>query len=132
MQVGTKKASSVKKDTGTDAPRGKYARTGYVSPIDATLEVIGGKYKVAILFHLKDGLRRFGELRRLVRTATQRMLTNLRELESDGLITRKIFAEIPPRVEYSLSGEGKSLLPVLEEMCEWGKRRMARRSQPRR
>ena len=120
MQVGTKKASSVKKDTVTDDPRGKYARTGYVSPIDATLEVIGGKYKVAILFHLKDGLRRFGELRRLVRTATQRMLTNqLRELESDGLITRKIFAEIPPRVEYSLTDRGRELCEAMSPLLTW-------------
>ena len=122
-------ARSVKKDTYTALPftgRGKYARTGYVSPIDATLEVIGGKYKVAILFHLKDGARRFGELRRLVPTATQRMLTTqLRQLERDALITRKVFAEVPPRVNYALSAEGKSLLPILTAMCEWGNRRIA-------
>jgi DNA-binding HxlR family transcriptional regulator len=122
---------SIKNDTDHAAPstaRGKYARTGYVSPIDATLEVIGGKYKVAVLFHLKDGVRRFGELRRLVPTATQRMLTTqLRELERDALITRKVFAEVPPRVDYALSAEGKSLLPILTAMCEWGKRRIKTR-----
>jgi len=94
---------------------------------NATLEVIGGKYKVAVLFHLKDGARRFGELRRLVPTATQRMLTTqLRELERDALITRKVFAEVPPRVDYAPSAEGKSLLPILTAMCEWGKRRIKR------
>ena len=125
---------SIKKDThtmGPSAARGKYARTGYVSPIDATLEVIGGKYKVAALFHLKNGARRFGELRRLVPTATQRMLTTqLRELERDALITRKVFAEVPPRVDYALSAEGKSLLPILTAMCEWGKRRIKRGKKP--
>ena len=120
MQVGTKKASSIQKDTKADDPRGKYARTGYVSPIDATLEVIGGKYKVAILFHLKDGLRRFGELRRLVRTATQRMLTNqLRELESDGLITRTVFPTVPPRVDYELTALGHSLLAPVSALADW-------------
>jgi DNA-binding HxlR family transcriptional regulator len=125
---------SIKNDTGhagPSTPRGKYARTGYVSPIDATLELIGGKYKVALLFHLKDGARRFGELRRLVPTATQRMLTTqLRELERDALITRKVFAEVPPRVNYALSAEGKSLLPILTAMCEWGKRRIKRGKTP--
>ena len=106
--------------------RGKYARTGYTSPIDATLEVIGGKYKVAILYHLCKGVQRFGELRRLVPTATQRMLTNqLRELESDHLIHRQVFAEIPPKVEYSLTPHGKTLIPVLQALCNWGKARMA-------
>ena len=125
---------SIKNDTdhaGPSTARGKYARTGYVSPIDATLEVIGGKYKVAALFHLKNGARRFGELRRLVPTATQRMLTTqLRELERDALITRKVFAEVPPRVDYALSAEGKSLLPILTAMCEWGKRRIKRGKKP--
>ena len=133
-QVGTIMARSIKNDTdhaGPSTARGKYARTGYVSPIDATLEVIGGKYKVAVLFHLKDGARRFGELRRLVPTATQRMLTTqLRELERDALITRKVFAEVPPRVDYALSAEGKSLLPILTAMCEWGKRRIKRGKKP--
>jgi DNA-binding HxlR family transcriptional regulator len=133
-QVGTIVTRSIKNDTdhaGPSTARGKYARTGYVSPIDATLEVIGGKYKVAVLFHLKDGARRFGELRRLVPTATQRMLTTqLRELERDALITRKVFAEVPPRVDYALSAEGKSLLPILTAMCEWGKRRIKRGKKP--
>jgi DNA-binding HxlR family transcriptional regulator len=101
---------SIKKDTCTAGP-----------------SVARGKYKEAILFHLKDGARRFGELRRLVPTATQRMLTTqLRELERDALITRKVFAEVPPRVNYALSAEGKSLLPILTAMCEWGKRRINR------
>ncbi len=107
------------------APKGKYARTGYVSPIDAALEVIGGKYKVAILYHLRESVLRFGELRRLLPSATQRMLTKqLRDLERDGMISRKVFRQVPPRVDYSLTKEGESIVPILEELCEWGKRRM--------
>ncbi|MEJ0001053.1 MAG: helix-turn-helix domain-containing protein [Verrucomicrobiota bacterium] len=106
--------------------RGKYFHSGYTSPIDATLEVIGGKYKVAILYHLCKGARRFGELRRLVPSATQRMLTNqLRELEGDQLIHRRVFAEVPPRVEYSLTPLGKTLIPALQALCNWGKSRIA-------
>src|SRR5271167_5203884 len=126
MQVGTKKIYSSEKDT-KPSKIGKYARTGYATPIDATLEVIGGKYKVAILYHLCKGVQRFGELRRLVPLATQRMLTNqLRELESDKLIHRQVFAEVPPRVEYSLTAHGKTLVPVLQALCNWGKLRIAR------
>jgi DNA-binding HxlR family transcriptional regulator len=89
-------------------PQGKYARTGYTSPIDAALQVIGGKYKVAILYHLA----RFGELRRLMPLATSRMLTKqLRELERDGMIRRKVFRQVPPRVDYFLTREGRSLGP---------------------
>jgi DNA-binding HxlR family transcriptional regulator len=114
-----------KKEIGTPG-RGKYSRSGYTSPIDATLEVIGGKYKVAILYHLCQGVQRFGELRRLVPLATQRMLTHqLRELESDKLIHRQVFAEVPPRVEYSLTPYGKTLVPVLQALCNWGKSRIA-------
>src|SRR5260370_42125920 len=106
--------------------RGKYSRTGYTSPIDATLEVIGGKYKVAILYHLCKGAQRFGELRRLVPLATQRMLTNqLRELERDALIRRQVFADEPPKAEYSLTSVGKTLAPVLPSLCDWGKARIA-------
>ena len=112
------------------APQGKYARTGYTSPIDAALEVIGGKYKVAILYHLRASVVRFGQLRRLMPLATARMLTKqLRELERDGLIRRKVFRQVPPRVDYCLSPEGRSLVPILETLCDWGKRRM-RRSMP--
>jgi DNA-binding HxlR family transcriptional regulator len=122
---------SVEKDTN---PRGsrKYARSGYASPIDAMLEVIGGKYKVAVLYHLRNGPLRFSALHRLVPAATQRTITSqLRELEADGLISRKIFRQIPPRVEYALTKAGTSLLPILEAMCEWGKRRMAKRPEKR-
>jgi DNA-binding HxlR family transcriptional regulator len=109
------------------APQGKYARTGYTSPIDAALEVIGGKYKVAILYHLRASVVRFGELRRLLPLATPRMLTkHLRELERDGMIRRKVFRQVPPRVDYFLTEEGRSLVPILEALCEWGKRRMRR------
>jgi DNA-binding HxlR family transcriptional regulator len=127
----TKRASRHKKDTMAmtggqrRTPKGKYARTGYISPIDAALEVIGGKYKVAVLYHLRESAVRFGELRRLVPSATQRMLTKqLRELERDGMIRRKIFRRVPPRVDYSLTKEGRSIVPILDELCEWGKRRI--------
>jgi DNA-binding HxlR family transcriptional regulator len=114
------------KEKESSRKRSKYGRTGYSSPIDATLEVIGGKYKVAILYHLCKGVQRFGELRRLVPLATQRMLTNqLRELERDALIRRQVFAEVPPKVEYSLTSVGKTLAPVLQSLCDWGKARIA-------
>ena len=106
-------------------PKGKYARSGYVSPIDAALEIIGGKYKVAILYYIRESVLRFGELRRLMPLATKRMLTKqLRELERDGMIDRKVFRQVPPRVDYSLTKEGESIVPILEDLCEWGKRRM--------
>src|SRR6266481_7569817 len=106
-------------------PKGKYARTGYLSPIDATLEIIGGKYKVAILYYIRESVLRFGELHRLMPLATKRVLTKqLRELERDGMINRKIFRQVPPRVDYSLTKAGKSIIPILEDLCEWGKRRM--------
>ena len=110
-------------------PKGKYARTGYVSPIDAAIEIIGGKYKVAILYYLRESVLRFGELRRLMPLATKRMLTKqLRELERDGMIDRKVFRQVPPRVDYSLTKEGKSIVPILEDLCEWGKRRMTKKT----
>ena len=110
-------------------PKGKYARTGYVSPIDVALEIIGGKYKVAILYYIRESVLRFGALRRLMPLATKRMLTKqLRELERDGMIDRKVFRQVPPRVDYSLTKEGKSIVPILEDLCEWGKRRMTKKT----
>jgi DNA-binding HxlR family transcriptional regulator len=115
----------VRTDRPRPAPRGKYARSGYTSPIDAALQVIGGKYKVAILYHLRASVMRFGELRRLMPSATARMLTKqLRELERDGMILRKVFRQVPPRVDYFLTRDGRSLVPILEALCEWGKRRI--------
>jgi DNA-binding HxlR family transcriptional regulator len=90
-------------------------------PVEVTLLVIGGRWKALILWHLQEGVRRFGELRRLIPEATQKMLTQqLRELEADGLIHRKIFPVVPPRVEYSVTDSGKSLKPILKAMCDWG------------
>ena len=111
---------------------GKYAFTGYASPIDAALEVIGGKFKVSILYHLRSGTLRFGELRKHIPLFTQRMLTKqLCELEQDGLVDRKVYPEVPPRVEYSLTETGRTFIPILQALCNWGKKRIAEAEQKR-
>lgn len=90
-------------------------------PVEATLELIGGKYKALILWHLSEGKLRFSELKKLVSNATAKMLTQqLRELETSNLIHREVFPVIPPKVEYSLTETGESLIPVLIAMRDWG------------
>lgn len=91
-------------------------------PVEATLELIGGKYKALILWHLSEGKLRFSDLRRVI-TATPKMLTQqLRELEAQNLIHREVYPVIPPKVEYSLTDTGRSLMPILVAMGEWGVR----------
>lgn len=90
-------------------------------PVGVVLRILGGKWKLSILCALIDGTKRFNELRRLNPGVTQRMLTNqLRELESDLVITRKIYAEVPPKVEYSLTDIGRKLEPILQQLEKWG------------
>ena len=90
-------------------------------PVEATLELIGGKYKALILWHLAENKLRFNELRKAITSATPKMLTQqLRELESQHLIHREVFPVIPPKVEYSLTETGRSLMPILVAMRDWG------------
>ena len=90
-------------------------------PVEATLDLIGGKYKALILWHLSEKKLRFSELRKMITTATPKMLTQqLRELESQALIHREVFPVVPPKVEYSLTDLGKSLMPILVAMRDWG------------
>ena len=90
-------------------------------PVEATLELIGGKWKGIILFYLLSGRLRFSELKRQIGCVTQRMLTKqLRELEASGLVNRIVYAEVPPKVEYELTKEGKSLKPILNSLKKWG------------
>lgn len=91
------------------------------SPLGATIRLIGGKYKAYIVWRLADGELRYNEIREFMGSATPRMVSKqLRELESDGLIRRKVIQKSPMRVEYSLTPTGRSILPVLEFMAEWG------------
>lgn len=90
-------------------------------PVEITLDLIGGKYKALILWHLSEGKLRFSELKKAITSATPKMLTQqLRELESEDLITRKVFPVVPPKVEYSLTELGRSLMPLLLAMRDWG------------
>jgi DNA-binding HxlR family transcriptional regulator len=90
-------------------------------PVDATLRLIGGKYKSLILWHLINGTLRHGEIHKLIPQATPKMLTQqLRELESDNLLSREVYPVVPPKVEYSLTDFGRSLQPILTAMYEWG------------
>jgi DNA-binding HxlR family transcriptional regulator len=100
-------------------------RKSYTCGLEAALDVIGGKWKVVILWRLHPEPKRFGELKRLVVGITEKMLIQqLREMEADGLVFRKAYAEIPPRVEYSLTPMGISLMEVLGVLCEWGEEHM--------
>ena len=90
--------------------------------LEATLAVIGGKWKPIILWHLAPGPLRFGELRRQVVGISEKMLAQqLREMEADGIVSRRDFREVPPRVEYSLTPFGGSLVEALRPLCEWGR-----------
>jgi DNA-binding HxlR family transcriptional regulator len=96
-------------------------------PVEAALDLIDGKWKGVILYHLCEGTLRFNELRRRLGAITQRMLTKqLRELEADALITRKIYPQVPPKVEYSLSEDGESMRPVIRALELWGRHRLER------
>lgn len=93
---------------------------------ELTLTIIGGKWKMLIMWHLgKEGTKRFGELKSMMPGITQRMLVSqLRELEEDQIVHRKVYPVVPPKVEYSLTEHGRSLMPILESMDEWGKNYM--------
>lgn len=99
--------------------------------VEATLDLIDGKWKGVILYHLMQGELRFGEMRKKFPNITQRMLTKqLRELEQAGLLIRTVHAQVPPRVDYALSPHGESLRPVIEALKHWGDAFLAREQQP--
>lgn len=90
-------------------------------PVETTLMLISDRWKVLIIRDLLDGTKRFGELKKSVGTISQKVLTaNLRSMEEDGLLTRTVFPEVPPRVEYTLTKTGYSLKPILDSMVDWG------------
>ncbi len=99
----------------------------YDCSVEAALDVIGGKWKGVILFHLFEGTQRFGELQRLIPNVTRRMLTlSLRELEAAGLVHREVYKQVPPKVEYSLTGYGQTLKPIIMGLRSWGDGYLAR------
>ncbi len=96
----------------------------YHCALDVTMDFIGGKWKTVVLWYLRKEKKRFSELKRHIPEITEKMLSlQLKALEKDGLVSRKLFAEVPPRVEYSLSDEGKSLIPIIEAMAAWGRQK---------
>ena len=92
-----------------------------VCPVEVTLSIVGGRWKLPIVYRLLSGTKRFGELRRLIPLATQQMLTmQLRELEQMGILHRQVYAQVPPKVEYSLTELGRSLEPIVHQIHAWG------------
>ncbi|MBV8537100.1 MAG: helix-turn-helix transcriptional regulator [Alphaproteobacteria bacterium] len=102
-------------------------RKNYVCGLEAALDVVGGKWKVLILWALRSGPRRFGELRRDIPGISEKMLIqHLKEMEGDGIVTRKDYKEVPPRVEYATTSFGESLRDALAPLCAWGQEHMER------
>lgn len=92
----------------------------YDCSLELSMDLIGGKWKLIILWHLLDGEKRFSELNRIIPNITQKMLTSqLRELEEKDLVSRKVYPQVPPKVEYSLTERGKSLEKILRDICQW-------------
>jgi DNA-binding HxlR family transcriptional regulator len=103
----------------------KTVRRAYC-PVDYAFQRIGGKYKARILWYLKERSLRYGELKRIVEGITPKMLTQaLKELEADELVTRKVYLEVPPRVDYTLTATGLELIPFIDQMRIWGEKKMA-------
>ena len=103
--------------------RYKIDGTFYYCPVDSTLSVIGGRWKSLVLWNVRDGTKRFGELKKILVGVNDKMLTQvLRELEQSGIINRKVHQVVPPKVEYTLTKEGLKLLPVMKLMSDWGEK----------
>jgi DNA-binding HxlR family transcriptional regulator len=98
-----------------------YRGATYNNPVELALDVIGGKWKMPILWRLKDRVWRYGELKRSLGVVTHKMLTqHLREMERDGLLTRTVYAEVPPKVEYGITALGRSAIPAVSSLRDWG------------
>jgi len=120
MTRTTSKATAMSGDADR-APRFETYDCSDGCPVEAALELIGGKWKGLALYHLSDGTKRFNELKRLAGSVTRRTLTKqLRELEADGLISRTVYPVVPPKVEYALTEKGEALVPVLMALRNWG------------
>lgn len=96
-------------------------QTEGTSFVQATLKILGGKWKILILWHLKDEAKRYSELKQLIPKITEKMLIQqLRELVNDGIVNRKVYSDVPLKVEYSFTDYGRTLIPVLKALCDWG------------
>lgn len=127
MKCDTNLKESVKMETQTYSYTGDLKNTGF----GHTLSLIGGKYKMIVLYalYVKKEPVRYNELKRIIGTVSFKSLTNtLKELENDGLVRRQEYPQVPPKVEYSLSDQGLSLIPVLEEICDWGEKRLDKKN----
>jgi DNA-binding HxlR family transcriptional regulator len=107
------------------------AKRSTVCPAETTLAVIGGRWKVVLLYHLRQGTKRFSELKRALKGISQKMLTQqLREMERDGIVSRTVYPQVPPKVEYRLTPRGESLQPVVDAMCRWGMQQSGKKACP--